>query len=156
MGSPATWGKLVAFEAALRKPMLIPFGLFSPNDNLAFIAGVSNTAPPVTTANVTFAATLVIDTSVAQVLSVTLTADVTSCTLNYAGGSTIADGLQVWLRIIQNATGGWTFALPTNLVTDPGYVVDPGASRATVLPIEWDDALSKWIFFSEPFSVPTA
>ena len=40
MGSPAFWGMLVNFEAGLRKPALIPFGLFSPGDNLGFIAGI--------------------------------------------------------------------------------------------------------------------
>ncbi len=43
MGSPAYWGQLVSFMAGLRKPALIPFGLFSPDDNLGFIASVSNT-----------------------------------------------------------------------------------------------------------------
>lgn len=150
MGSPAYWGKLVCFEAGLRKPSLISFGLFSPNDNLGFIASV-NTNSVLSTATVTFASTLVIDTSTAQIITVILTADVASCTLNYAG-STAPTGLQVYLRIVQNSTGGWTFVLPTNLLLDTGYTVDPGASRVTVLPIEWNG--TKWECFAPPFSFP--
>ena len=41
MATPANWGKLVNFTSGLRKPALIPFGYFSPNDNLGFIAGLS-------------------------------------------------------------------------------------------------------------------
>lgn len=39
MATPANWGKLVNLESALRKSSLIPFGLFSPDDNMAFLAG---------------------------------------------------------------------------------------------------------------------
>lgn len=40
MGSPAYFGKLVNFTASLRKPAFIPFGTFSPGDNLSFIADI--------------------------------------------------------------------------------------------------------------------
>lgn len=40
MATPANWGKLVNFMAGLRKPALIPFGYFSPNDNIGFIASL--------------------------------------------------------------------------------------------------------------------
>ena len=50
MATPANWGKLVSFTASERKPDLIPFGYFSPNDNLGFIAdSVANGAPLVIT-----------------------------------------------------------------------------------------------------------
>ena len=45
MATSANWGKLVSFVAGLRKPALIPFGYFSPNDNISFIAGVGSSAP---------------------------------------------------------------------------------------------------------------
>jgi hypothetical protein len=41
--SAAHWGQLVNFEASLRKPALVDFGLFSPDDNLAFIASLPST-----------------------------------------------------------------------------------------------------------------
>lgn len=34
----AYFGQLVSFTGSLRKALLIPFGLFSPNDNLGFLA----------------------------------------------------------------------------------------------------------------------
>jgi hypothetical protein len=39
------WGQLKTFESALRKPGLIPFGLFSPNDNISFVAGIGGNTP---------------------------------------------------------------------------------------------------------------
>ncbi len=39
MGSPSQWGRLTNFTSALRKSSFIPFGLFSPNDNMAFLTG---------------------------------------------------------------------------------------------------------------------
>ena len=39
MATASNWGKLVNFLAAGRKGSLIPFGYFSPNDNISFLAG---------------------------------------------------------------------------------------------------------------------
>ena len=153
MGSPAFFGKLVNFQAAERKPMLIPFGLFNPQDNLSFIASVSS-GSQLTQATVSYASALVIDVSVADVISVTLTGNVASMTLDYTGVSTIPTGQRLWIRLVQDATGGRTVALPSNLICDSGFAVDHGASRATVLPIQWNG--THWIFFDTSFSVPTA
>lgn len=38
------WGTLANFTGALRKKLLIPFGLFSPNDNLGFLMTVDAAA----------------------------------------------------------------------------------------------------------------
>lgn len=233
MGSPSLFGKLANFGATLRKPMLIPFGLFSPNDNISFLPdlpGVSQAFTPTLTApdgtrttfqfaglpaylvwngvdqfqntgytitgpvsgiytatftdyqgnvltpsptddiraagstivpaasapgqlsqaNVAYASTLNINVTAAQEISILLTGNVAVTNLQYPFSS-IPQGQWVILRFQQNATGGWTVALPTNLVTDPGFAVDPTPSRTTVLPVSWNGV--SWIFFAVPFTV---
>lgn len=148
MGSPSFFGKLANFTAALRKPGLIPFGTFSPNDNLAFIA--SFPSAPDSIATITFTPTPTFDTSSGSILGMTLTSNVTSSTFNYAGGMA-PTGQEAEIRLTQDATGGRTFALPPNLVYDENFVIDPAPSRTTVLPIRWNG--SNWVFRSEPFSI---
>lgn len=154
MASPSYWGQLVAFQSSLRKPMLVPFGLFNPQDNLGFIASAPGGGNSLSQASVPFAAALAIDTSLANVITVLLTGNVTSMKLNYNKSTTIPNGQQNWLRLLQDGTGNRTVALPASLITDTGFAVDPGANRATVLPIQWNG--THWIFFTAPFSVPTA
>lgn len=154
MATQANWGKLVAFEAALRKSSLIPFGMFSPGDNLGFIAGTLPSSA--VTATVVYAAALVIDVATAEIFRITLTGNVTSTTLNYGGGTTIPDGQLVELRFIQDATGNRTLVFPTNLQLDTGFAIDPRASRASVFNLQWNNATSKWVLSSEPFSVAVA
>ena len=96
---------------------------------------------------------LAIDTSAAAVITIQLTGNVASTVLNYTGSSTIPPGTFLWIRFQQNGTGGWTVALPANLVVDTGFAIDPTPSRTTVLPIQWNPANSSWIFFDSPFSV---
>ena len=71
MGSPAYFAKLANFEAAARKNALIPFGLFNAQDNLAFIASIPG-PNALTTASSSFNASLIIDSSAADVISVEL------------------------------------------------------------------------------------
>lgn len=156
MASPAYWGKLANFEAASRKPALVAFGLFNAQDNLAFIASLPAANSSFSTSTSFFSPTLVVDTSAADVISITLTANVTSMTLNYGGSGIIPNGQRLWIRLIQDATGNRSVVLPTNLIIDQSFAVDPGANRATVLPIQYDTTLSKWKFFDDPFSIQTA
>lgn len=153
MGSPAYFGKLATFISAQRKNALVPFGLFNAQDNLAFIASIP-TAPTLASASQAYASTLAIDISAADVITVTLTGNVASMTLNYAGSSTIPSGQRVWIRLVQDSTGGRTVVLPSNLLADQDYAIDPGINRASVLPIFYDTSLGKWKFFTDPFSVP--
>jgi hypothetical protein len=155
MGSPAFWGQLVAFESALRKPLLVPFGLFNPQDNLGFIASI-DTGSQLTTLSLAYSSALSIDVSSADVISILLTGNVASTTLNYSGSSIIPIGQRVWIRYIQNSTGGWTVALPANLNYDQGFVVDPTPGRTTVLPLMYKGLSTGWVFFGEAFSVPGA
>ena len=151
MGSPAFFGKLATFESATRKPALVAFGLFNAQDNLAFIASVPTSAI-FSQASQAFSATAAIDSSAADVLTMVLTANVTSMTVNYGGSSSIPTGQRFYLRIVENSVGGWTCALPTNLNVDQGYAIDTGANRINVLPMRYNGA--NWEFFSAPFSVP--
>lgn len=232
MGSPAFWGKLVNFTASLRKPALIAFGDFSPNDNLNFIAdmpGVASSFTPTTTppdgtrttfqfaglpayivwngviqfqnvgytitgpvsgvytvtfidylgnvltpgssdtlrsAGVTtlaspnstaltqtaipFAPDLVINVSLAQVITVVVTGNISSTELTYPF-SAVPTGTWLYIRFTMNSRGGWTVVLPTNLSIDSGFAIDPTPFRTTVLPIQYDGV--GWVFFNTPFSV---
>ena len=152
MGSPAYFGKLAAFEAALRKPGLVAFGLFNAQDNLGFIAGFPGAGSSFSQSTSAFSSPLVIDTSTADVITVVLTANVASMTLNYGGSSLIPTGQRFWLRLVEDATGGWTVVLPTNLHYDQGFAIDTGATRINILPMRWNSA--NWEFFEEPFSIP--
>jgi len=60
---------------------------------------------------VTFSATPTFDGSLGNYFRITLTGNVTSSTL-----SNCSDGELIIIEIIQNATGGWTFVWPTNIV----------------------------------------
>lgn len=153
MGSAAYWGKLAAFEASLRKPALVAFGLFNGADNLSFIADMPSTVVPnsLTTATVTFSSTPAFDANLARVLTIVLTGNVTSSTINFNGSGTIPAGTWVYLRIVEDATGGRTFALPANLHSD-SFVIDSGALRVNILPVRWNGA--NWEFFAPPFSLP--
>lgn len=137
------------FMAASRKRNLARFRLFANNQDTSWI----DDAPldPLTTIQVAYSSVMVIDTSVANVITVILTGNVISTTLNYDGGSPTT-GTTVTLRIVQDATGGHTFALPANLDTDQGYAIDLGPNRVTILPIQY--ATDHWEFWSAPFSFP--
>jgi hypothetical protein len=151
MGSPSYWGKLVNFEAALRKPGMVAFGLFNPADNLNFIATFPTGPTQFSQSTVSFSSSAVIDTSTADVITILLTAPVTSMVLNYGGGSLIPTGQRFWLRIVEDSTGGWSCALPSNLNVDQSYAIDIGANRINILPMRWNSV--NWEFFEEPFSI---
>jgi len=140
------------FNAASRKNNMVRFALFGPNQDLSWIDNQPN--GPLSVQSISYSSTPAFDASLANVLTITLTGSVTSSTINFAGSGTIPLGQQVYLRIQQNATGGYTFALPGNLLTDPGYSIDPGPSRVTVLPIQFNG--TNWEFFAAPFSFPAA
>lgn len=152
MASPSYWGKLLCFEAAYRKNALIPFGLFSPGDNLSFIAEVpAPLVPPQSVVPINYTAAIVIDTSLGSTFGIAVSGNVTSTVLNFGTSTNIPLGTVVQLRYQMNNIGGFTVALPANLTIDAGFAVDPTPSRTTVMTIEWNG--SGWVFFGEPFSV---
>lgn len=146
----------MTFLSASRKPGFIPFGLFNPVDAnwLAVVIGYPSAAPTsstVTLASITGTSNTVIDTSIAQIISIFLSSNVNTSSLTFSGGVPPL-GLETTLRIIQNGVGGWTFAFPSNLVVDSGFFVDPDPNRVTVIPIVWNG--TNWIFRGQGFSVP--
>jgi hypothetical protein len=152
MGAPSYFGKLACFESAMRKPGLVAFGLFNAADNLGFVATFPTGPTQFSQSTSAFSSTLFIDTSTADVITVILTANVTSMTLDYGGGSLIPTGQRFWLRLVENSTGGWAVVLPPNLRYDQNFGVDTRANRITYLPMRYNGA--NWEFFEEPFSVP--
>jgi hypothetical protein len=156
MGSPSQFAHLTTFASALRKPGLIPFGTFNAADaawldNITDMPGGSSGGDLLSFATVPWAASLTVDVSVADVISVTLSGNVTSSSLNFSGG-TPPLGQQVEWRIIQNGVGAWTFAFPPNVVLDPSFVIDPDANSVTVLNLVWNG--SAWLATSVAFSAP--
>jgi hypothetical protein len=152
MGSPAYWGKLATFTSAERKPGLVAFGLFNAADKLGFVATFPLGPTQFSQSTSFFSSSLIIDTSTADVITVVLTANVTSMTFNYGGSGLIPTGQRFWLRLVEDAAGGWTVALPTNLHVDQGFSIDTGENRINVLPMRWNGA--NWEFFEQPFSIP--
>jgi len=118
------------------------------------VIGYPATAPTsstVTLASITGTSSTIIDTSIAQVISIFLSSNVNSSSLTFAGGPA-PNGLEATLRIIQNGIGGWTFSLPPNLVIDPGFAIDLTPNWVTVIPILWNG--TNWILRGMAFSVP--
>lgn len=83
---------------------------------------------------VSFSATPVFNAASYGYFSITLTGNVTSSTIT--GGQ---NGQQITINVCQNATGGYTFAWPANLIPNQGVpsaslpVVSPVANSCTIL-----------------------
>ncbi len=106
--------------AASGKRNFHDFGVFPSTMDLFWISDNSSEAQtPVTVAPST---TPVFDIANGTIQRMTLTADVASSTFVLNGGSSIPDGTQFWLHLIQNATGGWLWQMPTT-VRNPGSMV---------------------------------
>ena len=158
MGSPAQFAHLTNFTAALRKPGMIPFNMFNPQDAgwLQVIIGMpggggGGASLLDTFATIPWASSVAFDTSLATILTLTLTGNTLSSSLNFAGG-TPQLGQQTELRITQDAVGGRTFAFPPNLVVDPGFQIDPTPLAMTALPLTYN--ATNWIFRNVAFSGP--
>ncbi len=156
--SPSQFARLTNFAAAVRKPGLIPFCTFNPQDAawLEVIVplpggGGGGGSLLDTFATVPWMTTVAFDTSLATILTMTLTGNTIATSLNFAGG-TPPLGQQTELRIIQDATGGRTFAFPANLIIDPGFVIDPTPLAMTALPLVYNG--TNWIFRQIAFSGP--
>ena len=106
------------FEAASRKRNMYGFGMFPANRDLSWIANASESPNPVV---VGYSTTPVFDLANGEIQRLTLTGDVASSTIVLNGGTSIQDGTQFYLRIIQDGTGGWLFQWPTN-VRNPGIM----------------------------------
>lgn len=137
------------FRAASSKRNMARFGLFRPDQDLSWIDNAPQDTLQIS--SVAYSATPAFDASLGQILTITLTGDVTASSLNYAGSASIPVGTKVELRITQDATGNHAFVLPPDLVIDQLYAIDPGAGRTSVLCIE--RVGNQWVFATVPFSV---
>jgi hypothetical protein len=138
------------FKAASRKRNLARFNLFRSDQDLSWIDNAPS--DPQQFAAVTYSATPVFDATLGTVLTITLTGNVTSSSIAY--GSAPPDGQQVYIRIVQDAVGGRTFTLPSDVLADSSFSIDTRANYASILPLEWNGAA--WEFFADPFSFDTA
>lgn len=119
------------------------------NNLIAATAGAHNLAY----STVTYASTVTIDTSTADVFTITLTGDLSGITFNYSGGA-IPTGRTIYLRLIQDSTGGkHLFALNSLGLFDPSYDVYQSANWASDLPLIYNG--SQWEFAATPVVFPT-
>lgn len=87
----------------------------------------------------TFADPLTIDPLMGKVFKLTLTGNITTSTI-----STPQPGQELELHLIQDATGGRTFAWPANVVLAGGAVVLSGASKRDVFTFRYGTATTNW------------
>ena len=136
------------FLSASRKRNLARFGLIPTSQDISWIDNAPS--DPLTFATVAYSATPAFDAAAGQVLTITLTADVTSSSINFAGSSTIPTGTPLLVRILQDGTGGHAFTFPTNLLIDPQFTVDSRANYLTALPLIYNG--SRWECSAPPGS----
>jgi len=139
------------FLAASSKRNMVSFGLFPSTRDLTWIADND----PITTPNpvtVTYSATPVFELANGLDQYITLTGDVTSSTIVMNGGSTIDDGTQVWLHIIQDATGGRIFNFPTTVRNPANHFIGSDANTITSMLLEYRN--SGFDFITPPVEGP--
>lgn len=137
------------FLAAKRKRNLIRFALYPVNQDVSWID--DNPLTQFTYVSVTYASSMNIDTSLADIVVITLTGNVSASAFNYNGG-TPPDGVRVFVKIVQDAAGNHTFAFPANLPVPQNFAVDDRPLYATLLPIQYVANTGVWEFFSAPFT----
>ena len=101
----------------------------------------------ITPYSLTFAASLTIDPVNGDFQTVTLTANVTDSAITFSAGSAFSGEL-LFLQIIQNATGGWTFNWPTNVLSSGSYPISTTANDRTLVTLIYNG--SNWMFLCAP------
>jgi len=92
--------------------------------------------------SVPFSATPVFDLTKGNTFAITLSGNVTSSTMNQPG---IKSGQILYLIACQNATGGFTFAFPSNFQSPSPVTVSPNANVCSASTWVWDGLVGKWI-----------
>lgn len=140
------------FEAASRKRNMVSFGLFPSSRDLTWI---EDNAPDITPdpVTVTYSATPVFELSDGLDQYITLTGNVDSSTIVMNGGSTIDEGTQLWLHIIQDSTGGRLFNFPVTVRNPANHFIGTDANTLTSMLLEYRN--SGWDFITPPVEGPT-
>lgn len=145
--------KQVNFMMADRKRNLKAFGFVPVNYDVSWIENVVDDA--VNTATVSYTATPIFEVTNGTLQHIQLTGNVTSSSITYLGSASGApDGTRLTLRIAQDATGGRTFVLPTNLRKEASYEIDTTANYCTVLELQYISSSAKWEFVAPPVVFP--
>jgi hypothetical protein len=137
------------FEAASRKPNMAAFGMFPADRDLDWIANSAISPTPVTVA---YSATPAFELADGEVQRITLTGDVASSTFILNGGSSIPDGYQFYLRVLQDSTGGRLFTFPANVRNPANFLVGQDANIMTSFFFEYRN--SGWDFSQVPVEGP--
>lgn len=141
------------FEAASRKRNMIGFGMFPLNTPLSWID--DNVSTSVQSSAATYGTTVTFNWDEASAWSVTLTGDVTTSYIKNAGSTTnFQDGDRIAITIIQNATGGWNFALPSTVVYASSYSISLTASNETTMYLQWRSG--GWHMVAPPVEGPSS
>lgn len=139
-----------SFEAASRKRNMAGFGMFPADRDLSWIANATESPNPVVVA---YSATPNFDLSDGQIQRITLSGDVTSSTITLDGGTSIPDGTQFYLRVLQNATGGYLFTFPDNVRNPINQIVGTDPNTMTSLFLEYRSG--GWDLVQAPVEGPT-
>lgn len=144
--------KFKNFLAANGKRNMVDFGLFPAWRDLTWIQdnAPATTPDPVTVA---YSATPVFELSDGLDQYITLIGDVTSSTIVLNGSSTIDEGTQFWLHILQDATGGRYFAFPIDVRNPAQHFIGTDANTMTSMLLERRN--SGWDFITPPVEGPT-
>ena len=118
------------YEAADRRGNIIPFGLLPANSNLSWI---QDSFPVPQTTALTYAASVAIDVTTAQIRYVTLTGDMDITAITYGGSATIPAPSLLSLIINQDSVGGHIVTLPASVVLNIEFQINLTPYGETVL-----------------------
>ncbi len=97
--------------------------------------------------SLSYAASLTIDICSGDFQTITLPASVTDTTITQSSGS-LRKGDILILEIVQDGTGGWTFAFPTNILGAGSYQVSTTPGDRTLITLIYNGA--NWMFLCAP------
>lgn len=138
--------QLKNFMAANRKRNLVDFGLLPPGD-YSWIK--DNDTVSFSPYAVTFSATPVFELINGNDQRITLTGDMTSSTITRIGSTTAIDqGTQIFLRFIQDGTGGRIVKMPTNVRQASGISFPTDANTMLTFYLEFRS--NGWDMVSAP------
>ena len=139
------------FLAASSKRNMVNFGMFPVTRDLSWIADSTVSTTPLVVA---YSATPTFDIANGTFQRITLTANVTSSSFKYNASFTVPEGTQFYLQIIEDATGNWTFALPTAVRNPSGLALTAGPDTLTTLMFQY--RAGGWDFIAAPVEGPVS
>lgn len=138
------------FLAASSKRNMWDFGLFPTTRDLSWIA---DNLFPLTPVTVAYATAPDFDLSNGRSQYITLTGPVNTSRFLLNGGLAIPEGMQFWLHVDQDGTGGWQFNFPTTVRNPAMQFVSLTPSTRTTFCLEYHN--NGWDFITPAVEGPT-